>query len=240
MRTRTALIASTAAAVLAASCATAQAASEAGEASAPRPSVQLSDIVTYERAAFSRDVTACDELAGHPDDPEKVVPGVSRAQMDKPAAIAACTDAVAADPDNPRLNYQLARAYAYADRHAEGDTYRIKAIESGYPQSLFVFGYIRVTGWDGDAPDPCLGGELIRRSAHAGRFAGLVGFPHYALEGAFEGCASPVLDADEMHGFLDAATTAAGGDFYKSILISQLRGRLQDNGFVRAEPLPAQ
>jgi hypothetical protein len=32
--------------------------------------------------------------------------------MDKPAAIAACQQAVAADPDNPRLNYQLGRAMA--------------------------------------------------------------------------------------------------------------------------------
>ena len=140
--------------------------------------VPLDEIATYDRAAWDRTVTACDRLAGHHDDPEAVTEGVSREAMDLEAAIAACLDAVAADPDNPRLNYQLARAYGYSGLHDEGQAYRDAALRAGYPQSLFVVGYIRLTGWDGRDRDPCYGGELIRRSAEAGRFAGLVGFPH--------------------------------------------------------------
>lgn len=190
--------------------------------------VSLDEIERYARDDWSRTVIECDRLAAHPDDPERVSDGLRRPEMDLPAALTACTAAVAADPGNPRLNYQLARAHGYSGQHAEGQPFRDAALRAGYPQSLFVVGYIRLTGWDGAGTDPCYGGELIRRSAEAGRFAGLVGFPHYALSGAFETCTDyPVLDDAEMLGFLDAAD-AATTDFYRSALIVQLRARIED------------
>ncbi|MFW6299689.1 MAG: hypothetical protein ACOC20_02055, partial [Oceanicaulis sp.] len=190
--------------------------------------VPLESIETYVREDFDRTVTECDRLIGHPADPEGVTEGVSQAEADLPAAIAACEAAVAADPGNPRLNYQLARAYGYSGLHVEGQPYRDAALAAGYPQSLFVVGYIRLENWDGRGADPCYGGELIRRSAHAGRFAGLVGFPHYALTGAFEACeAYPVIDREEMLGFLEEAAPRAE-DYYQGLLVTQLRDRLQD------------
>ncbi len=189
--------------------------------------VSVDEIVVYDRAAYAREVTDCDRQAGHPDDPEAVTAGLSRSEMNLQAAIAACLAAVEADPVNPRLNYQLARAYGYSGLHAEGQPYRDAALRAGYPQSLFVVGYIRLTGWDGRDADPCYGAELIRRSAEAGRFAGLVGFPHYALEGAFEGCETyPVIDQAEMLGFLDRAA-AQTTDFYRSMLVTHLRARVE-------------
>ncbi len=185
--------------------------------------VSLADIETYDRGAYQRDVTDCDRLAAHPSDPEKVTEGVSQAAMDKPAAIEACLRAVADDPDNPRLNYQLARAYGYSGRHEEGDPYRDKAVAKGYPQSLFVVGYIRLEGWDGRAKDPCYGGALIRRSALAGRYAGLVGFPHYVMTGRFDGCETyPVIDESEITRFLTTAEERAG-DYYQRLLVEQLK-----------------
>jgi hypothetical protein len=190
-------------------------------------SVPLDEIGTYSRDAHDRTVTECDRLAGHPDDPEAVAGGVSRSEMDLEAAVEACRAAVEADPDNPRLNYQLARAYGYSGAHEAGQAYRDAALAAGYPQSLFVVGYIRLMNWDGRGADPCYGGELIRRSAEAGRFAGQVGFPHYALTGAFEGCETyPVIDETEMLGFLDAAEDQTS-DFYRSALITQLRARIE-------------
>lgn len=183
----------------------------------------FASIDTYNRAAFSREVTECDILAGHPNDPERVTDGVSQQAMNKPAAIKACQADVARDPANPRLNYQLARAYGYSGLHAEGESYRMRALNAGYPQSLFVFGYIRISGWDGGTKDPCYGGELVRRSAVAGRFAGLVGFPHYALTGQFDGCSGyPAIDPQEMQSFLDEADTKAEG-YYQRILVKQLK-----------------
>ena len=191
-------------------------------------SVSLDAIETYSRDDFDRTPTQCDALIAHPSDPERVGEGVSQAEADLPAAILACTEAVAADPGNPRLNYQLARAYGYSGLHEEGQSYRDAALRAGYPQSLFVVGYIRVENWDGRGADPCYGGELIRRSAHAGRYAGLVGFPHYALMGAFEGCgAVPAVDSVEMLGFLDEAE-ARSADYYQGLLVDQLRARLTE------------
>ena len=198
----------------------------AGAAHAEKP-VSLDDIKAYDRDAWSREATDCDRLAGHPNDPERVGEGVERPAIDLDAAIDACAKAVGEDPDNPRLNYQLARVYGYSDRHEEGDPYRNKALAAGYPQSLFVVGYIRLEGWDGRGKDACYGGALIRRSALAGRYAGLVGFPHYALDGRFDDCPSyPVVDRAEMKGFLEQAETR-GGDFYQRLLVANLKARLQ-------------
>lgn len=188
--------------------------------------VPLDTIGTYSRDDWDRTITQCDQLIAHPSDPEAVTDGVAQAEADLPAAIAACHAAVAADPANPRLNYQLARAYGYSGLHAEGQPFRDAALQAGYPQSLFVVGYIRLENWDGRGADPCYGGELIRRSAHAGRFAGLVGFPHYALMGAFDACETyPVIDPAEMLGFLDQAEGRAE-DYYQGLLVQQLRAQL--------------
>ena len=60
------------------------------------------EFIDYDYARFSQDVTECDRLASHGRDPGHVAPAVSSSGMDKPAAIAACQQAVAADPDNPQ------------------------------------------------------------------------------------------------------------------------------------------
>lgn len=181
------------------------------------------NIKTYNRDDYSREITQCDILASHFNDPERITDGVTQNDMDKPAAIKACLEAVANDTENPRLNYQLARAYAYSGLHEESDPYRIKALNAGYPQSLFVIGYIRLEGWDGRGSDACYGGELIRRSAHAGRFAGLVGFPHYFQMGKFENCTDyPVINKDEINSFLEKAQKSTD-DYYHLILIDNLK-----------------
>jgi tetratricopeptide (TPR) repeat protein len=146
--------------------------------------------------------------------------------MDIPAAIEVCRKAVAADPENPRLNYQLARAYGYSGMHEEAEPYREAALRAGYPQSLFVMGYILVTGWSGTEIDPCYGGELIRRSAAAGRYAGLVGFPYYAVKGTFTGCDDLEVSAAQLEAMLDAATER-GPDYYQGLLIDLLRDRVK-------------
>lgn len=198
-------------------------------AAAPASANPFADISAYDRDAYSRTVTQCDLIAGHPSDPERVTPGVSQEAMDKPAAISACHAALEVDPDNPRLNYLLARAYGYSGLHTKSDPYRIKALNAGYPQSLFVIGYIRIEGWDGRPADPCYGGELVRRSADAGRFAGLVGFPHYVQIGMFDECTDyPKIDVEEIRGFLDTAEEHADG-YYQQILVKSLHSHFADN-----------
>lgn len=190
----------------------------------------FADIKPYDRADWNRDVTECDRLASHPSDPEAVLDeGLTRETMDKPAAIEACLAALESDPDNPRLNYQLTRAYGYSGLHEQGDAYRAKAVTAGYPQALFVYGYIRIESWDGRPADPCYGGELVRRSAEAGRFAGLVGFPHYVQTGAFKGCETyPRIDTNEIMGFLDEAEARASG-YYQTVLVETLQDHFAES-----------
>jgi hypothetical protein len=180
--------------------------------------------------AFSIEVTECDRLAAHPDDPLKVAPGVSDTVMDKPAAIRACSSAVSADPSNPRLNYQLARALGYSGRGAEAIPYRNRAVSGNYPQALFVVGYITMLGLNDQPKDVCRGAELIRRSAIAGRLAGQVGYVHWALGGHFDK-GRMKLHKQEMHEFLKAAKLNAKSDFYIGLLIDGLQARLERHAF---------
>lgn len=171
-------------------------------------------------------VTRCDELAAHPNDPDRVTAGVSERMVDTTAAIAACQAAVAADPANGRLNYQLARSLGYAGRGKEAAPYRDAAVRADYPQALFVVGYIHLFGLN-DAPvDVCKAGDLIRRSALKGRQAGLVGFPHWTLQGRFKGCAVK-QDKAEMADFLAQARAQLNGDYYQGLLIEALEAQLR-------------
>jgi len=198
----------------------------ASHCSAFAADVKLENIKVYERDAHNRELTECDQLGAHPSDPEKLGAGLEQDAMDLPAVISACTEAVEADPANPRLNYQLARAYGYSGKHAQGDVYRRVALKAGYPQSLFVVGYIRISGWDGKAPDPCYGGELVRLSAESGRLAGLIGFPHYAVMGKFAKCGADFkIDQKEMADFLAQAKNRKL-NYYQRILVEQLEDQL--------------
>ena len=47
------------------------------------------DLKTYNRADYSREITQCNILAAHADDPEHISEGISQDNMDKPAAIKA-------------------------------------------------------------------------------------------------------------------------------------------------------
>jgi TPR repeat protein len=178
----------------------------------------------FDPSTFSQVPTACDLLASHPDDPNRVAPGRDRAEIAKdfPGAIAACRSAVERDPANPRLQYQLARVLGYSGQGKFAMPHRAKAVEGRYPQALFVVGFLYLTGQNENPKDPCRAGELMRESAIEGRIAGQVGFPRYAMQGLFEGCEVKVERA-EMLGFLDAAAKQVSGDYYRTMLVELVR-----------------
>jgi TPR repeat protein len=155
-----------------------------------------------------------------------VTTGVTQAAMDKPAAIKACTEAVKKDPENPRLNYQLGRAYGYSGMGKEAMPYRLKAVSKGYPQSLFVIGWIYMTGQNIEK-NVCLGGFLLRESAFAGRIAGQLGFPTYVLDGNFNDCPDVKKDKAELLAMLDLAEKQMGGNYYQQLLVMNLRQRIK-------------
>jgi hypothetical protein len=185
--------------------------------------------LTWNPSAWSTTVTECDRLAAHPSDPDKLTVGVPqpdmvRAGLDR--AIAACQAAVAADPKNPRLNYQLARSLGYAGRGGEAQRFRDVASGADYPQALFVVGFVHLTG-QGAPRDACKAGALIRRSALAGRNAGLIGFPHYVAQGLFSACPSVRQDKAEMLGFLGKARQhPENQNYFQGLLIESVEGRI--------------
>jgi hypothetical protein len=178
----------------------------------------------FDPSKYSQAPTACDVLASHPDDPNRVAPGRERAEIAKdfPGAVAACRSAVEREPGNPRLQYQLARVLGYSGQGTLAMPHRAKAVEGRYPQALFVVGYLYLTGQNENPKDPCRAGELIRESAIEGRIAGQIGFPRYAMQGLFEGCDVKV-ERTEMLGFLDAAAKQVAGDYYRSMLVELVR-----------------
>jgi hypothetical protein len=184
--------------------------------------------VKFDPAQYSQAITDCDRLAAHPEDPFRVAPGRSREEIlaIADAAAAACERALAEDPSNPRLHYQLARVYGYSGHGEKSLPHRQAAVAAHYPQALFVVGYLYLTGLNKNPHDVCRAGELIRESAQQGRLAGQVGFVRYALEGRFDDC--PVArDHEEMQRFLDAAREQARGDYYQGLLIDVLEEQLR-------------
>jgi TPR repeat protein len=178
----------------------------------------------FDPSKYSQVPTACDLLASHPDDPNRVAPGRERAEIAKdfPGVIAACRSSVERDPGNPRLQYQLARVLGYSGQGELAMPHRAKAVEGRYPQALFVVGFLYLTGQNENPKDPCRAGELMRESAIEGRIAGQIGFPRYAMQGLFDGCDVKV-ERTEMLGFLDAAAKQVAGDYYRTMLVELVR-----------------
>ncbi len=181
----------------------------------------------FDKSKYSQEVTECDRLAAHGDDPFAVAPGRERAAIDLPRAIEACREAVRKDPANPRLHYQLGRVLGYSGRGAEALANRQAAVDADYPQALFVIGYITLFGMNQQPQDTCKAGELLRRSAQQQRLAGQLGFPHYVLQGRFDACPNVRRDTAEMLGFIAAARQQIGGDYYKQLLADDLEARLK-------------
>lgn len=169
-------------------------------------------------------VTRCDRLAAYPADGDRVSPGIPRELMDISRARSACRAAVAEDPGNPRLHYQLGRVLGYAGDAEGAWRHREIAADAGYPAAIFVVGYGKAF-LDDDEANLCEGAALMRESARAGAFAGQVGFVSAVLEGRFDDCASEIDEA-ELREFLMAAEAGAG-PYYESLLVKSLQRELR-------------
>jgi len=182
--------------------------------------LQAIEFKDYDFSRFSQEVTECDRLTSHGRDPGHVYePTVSSKSMDKDAAIKACHEAVAADSENPRLNYQLGRAYGYSGRGEEAMPYRLKAIEQEYPQSLFVIGYLYLIGRTIEQ-DTCKAMDLWLRAAQYRRLAALVALPREYMRGEFDSCGIAMSDEDLKLYLLEAKSLT--DDFYAGMLIDEL------------------
>ena len=91
-------------------------------------------------AALAGEPTECDRLAGSPTDPNRVGEGIGLYGIEPAEAIAACEKALASDPQNPHLLFNLGRAHDAAslvdkepDQKAEAGRNFKAAADQGYP-----------------------------------------------------------------------------------------------------------
>ena len=169
-------------------------------------------------------LTECDRLTAHASDPDRIAPGVSSSTMDTDLAIEACTLALAGNPDNSRLLYQMGRAYGTAGRGTDARPYLIAAAEAGYAQSQYVLGYLLVTGLQGEK-DTCGSLPWFVASAEAGLLASLVALPYHVLRHDFDDC-DGVPSAEMLSNYLVRAPQNTN-NYYALLLIDELSSKLE-------------
>lgn len=187
----------------------------------------LSALLASPALAKDVPVAACDTLAAHPEDPDRIGAGVPRAKVDLPAAIAACRQAVAAHPDTPRFKYQLSRVLFYSGQEQEAVERMRGAAETGYPQAEFVYGLF-ISNQRNFAPtDLCLAERFWKASAHGGRHAASVNYVRFAEKGRFDACPdlAPKAEMQEMLTKARAAMTS----YYERLLVDNLTEDLDKN-----------
>lgn len=174
--------------------------------------------------AWGQAITACDWEVGHPSDPDRVGPGISSSEVDTERAMAACRRDLTADPDNPRLQYQLARAIVYhADRtgmsYEEGMLYLAQSAAGGHIQAMFVYGLML-----SQASRACEAAPWMRRAAEAGLKSARIAYVDNVVGGRWAECGM-AFDVDAMASFLDAAGDQVSG-YYENMLLEALRREL--------------
>lgn len=178
------------------------------------------------KSAVVSTLTDCDRLASHPEDPESVAPGISSSKIDLPKAVAACSDAVDADPTNARERYQLARVLAYSGDTARAADEMKRAADNGYRQAQFVYGLFVDRQRPGAPSDICVAENYYLKSARNGRQAARVLYVQQVFRGRFDSC-NVQASATEIGQLLDAAIGETQ-DFYERLLIDELRDRLAE------------
>jgi uncharacterized protein len=126
--------------------------------------------------------TDCDLVAAAPHDANRIAEGVINGLVNTRLAIRACTEAVTADPSNPRLQFQLGRVLDLREQWDEAEHYYIKACEQRYPiafssrANLYQTGVPRPRDFD-------FAFELHDRAATLGDLSGELNVAKFYLEG---------------------------------------------------------
>jgi TPR repeat protein len=181
-------------------------------------------LVAAPAIAHANAIEDCDRLAAHPSDPDKVGKGVLQKDVDKPAAIKVCGEAVKMEPNNPRLNYQFGRVNFYNGDAKTAIPYLRKAADLGHEQAQFVLGLIERNGSGVDPADPCKTQKLWSKAADAGLYSALVSYPRDVMKGLYADC-KVKFDKAQIKTYLDKANAIAGnqGGYYERLLMEDLQ-----------------
>jgi TPR repeat protein len=140
-------------------------------------------------------VTACDRIAAHPSDTQKIAPGVEQDQVDIAKGKQACTAALKQQPGDGRTLYQLGRMFFYDKDTATGvDLFRQSAAAE-YPQGMFVLGLVLIQG-NGAEPNTCEGGRLWLKAARARHLYSKLYLANNWRDGMFKDCGLDTNDAE--------------------------------------------
>ena len=91
-------------------------------------------------------VTDCDLYAADPNDPQRAVPGVSNGLVNVRDALRACAFSLAADINNPRLQFQFGRVLEIARRYSWAEHFYELAGNQQYSAALVNIGYMARIG----------------------------------------------------------------------------------------------
>jgi len=169
------------------------------------------------------DITDCDRLAANPPDPDRIVPGVERVDMDLPRAISACKAAVAQHPNTARLAYQLGRCLFYAGDIEAGLASFRQAAHLGYRQAHFILGLIMMRGSGGVVLDIQQVEHHWRTSARLDHANAQVSYVRAALQGRFDHL-DVRASREEMRSFLERARPQV--DYLGGLLVEDLLAAL--------------
>jgi len=91
-------------------------------------------------------VTACDLLAAHPADPQRIAPSIRDGLVNLHDAAITCGFALARDPLNPRLQFQLGRVLDIARQYDWARAFYQLAADQNYSAALTNLGYMYYSG----------------------------------------------------------------------------------------------
>lgn len=101
-------------------------------------------------AAIKDDVSSlhrCDELAGDPNDDQRMGPAVESSSIDIDQAMSACKNAIKEYPKTARFLYQLARVYNANKQYKEAFEYFQQAADENYVIAMHVLGDVYKWGY---------------------------------------------------------------------------------------------
>lgn len=129
-------------------------------------------------------VNRCDQLAAHPDDPRRPpeVSGTTMNNIDAEEAIPVCLEALAREPENPRIIYQLGRAHLKAEDFSLARRHFLRAAEFKYAAAIFSLGALFEFG-EGVEKNEKQAAEFYHRAIELGSLAAQVQLARLYREG---------------------------------------------------------
>ena len=102
----------------------------------------VTSALIHSASVVASDIDECDNIAAHPDDPERKNAGLPFEKIPLPEALSACKKAMEQGPENSRLIYQYGRTLLASGKQAEGIALILSSAAKGYPQAVYTLGLV--------------------------------------------------------------------------------------------------